>query len=190
MIEFITTGKGTNPVRFISNAEVYAIFSQIFAFGSHTLLSYIGIDDSVNIVMCFGVKICWLWFLPLAALAAAIFLHSKYNKEYENCSRELTTNISNTKINVLNKALRENGFDELNSFEAGRAQVNSIPSIKKPKSFKTRAIWCSVLTGILIIASLINGSIVSRNNLHSPKQLNITISSISHEYKEKPAFRN
>ena len=135
-------------------------------------------------IMCFGVKICWLWFLPLAALVAAIFLHSKYNKEYENCSRELTTNISNTKINELNKALRENGFDELNSFEAGRAQVNSIPSIKKPKSFKTRAIWCSILTGILIVASLINGSIVSRNNLHSPKQLNIAISGISHEYKE------
>ena len=57
LIEFITTGKGTNPVRFISNAEVYAIFSQIFAFGSHTLLSYIGIDDSVNIVVSlFGVS--------------------------------------------------------------------------------------------------------------------------------------
>ena len=57
LIEFITTGKGANPVRFISNAEVYAIFSEIFAFGSHTLFSYIGIDDSVNIVVSlFGVS--------------------------------------------------------------------------------------------------------------------------------------
>lgn len=135
-------------------------------------------------IMCFGVNVCWLWFLPLVALGAAIFLHSKYNKEYENCAREFTSSIANAKLFELNKALRENGFAELNSFEFGRAQFRSIPSVQKPKSIKTRVIWCSVLTGILIIASLIKGDRVRYNNLHSPKQLTIAITSISHEYKE------
>ena len=57
LIEFITTGTGNNPVQFISNAEVYSLFNQMFAFGSHTLFSYIGIDNSVNIVVSlFGIS--------------------------------------------------------------------------------------------------------------------------------------
>ena len=57
LIEFITTGKGNNPVKFISNAEIYSIFNQIFSFGSHTLFSYIGIDNSVNaVVNLFGIS--------------------------------------------------------------------------------------------------------------------------------------
>ena len=51
IVEFIVNGTGTNPVSFISNAEIYNLFDEIVPFGSHILLSYISVNGSVNIVV-------------------------------------------------------------------------------------------------------------------------------------------
>lgn len=53
IIDFITTGNSFDPVELVSNEAVYAWFEQQSDFGSHTILSYIGLDDSVNIIVSF-----------------------------------------------------------------------------------------------------------------------------------------
>lgn len=56
VIDFITTGKGVNIVSFINNKEVYDVFKQMVNHGSHVLLSYIAIDNSVNVIVnLFGI---------------------------------------------------------------------------------------------------------------------------------------
>lgn len=56
IINFITTGDGEDPVKLIGNKDIYAWFECQSGFGSHTILSYIGEDGSVNcIVSFFGV---------------------------------------------------------------------------------------------------------------------------------------
>ena len=65
IIDFITTGNGSDPVELISNKEVYARFEQLSDFGSHTILSYIGLDDSVNIIVSFfGIAMYNIRLLP------------------------------------------------------------------------------------------------------------------------------
>lgn len=56
VIEFITTGEGANIVSFINTKEVYDIFKKMASFGSHVLLSYTAIDNSVNVIVdLFGI---------------------------------------------------------------------------------------------------------------------------------------
>lgn len=102
LIEFITTGKGTNPVSFISNIEIYAIFSQILAFGSHALFSYIGIDGSVNIVVSlFGLCAYNIRILDAPIVACknnALFqeltIDAKRNQFFCETVEELTSDFS------------------------------------------------------------------------------------------------
>lgn len=58
IIDYITTGNSKNPVRFVSNSELYELLDNFADFGSHVLLSYIGVDGSVNIIVSlFGLSI-------------------------------------------------------------------------------------------------------------------------------------
>lgn len=58
IIKFITSGTGDDPVSIIENEEVYRLISQMSDMGSHTLLSYIDKDGSVNVlVSLFGIAI-------------------------------------------------------------------------------------------------------------------------------------
>ncbi|MCW6665668.1 hypothetical protein NHG32_08225 [Aerococcaceae bacterium NML191219] len=51
LINFITTGKGDNPITFICNPELYSQFQEQYSLGSHVLFSYIAENNSVNIVV-------------------------------------------------------------------------------------------------------------------------------------------
>ena len=65
IISFITTGEGTDPVQFVGNEELYKALDLIESFGSHTLIAYIGLDNSVNIVVSlFGIAIYNVRLLP------------------------------------------------------------------------------------------------------------------------------
>lgn len=65
IIDFITTGNSSDPVELVSNEVVYAWFEQQSDFGSHTILSYIGLDDSVNIIVSFfGIAVYNIRLLP------------------------------------------------------------------------------------------------------------------------------
>ena len=67
IISFITTGEGTNPVQFVGNEELYRALDLIESFGSHTLIAYIGSDNSVNIIVSlFGIAIYNVRLLPNA----------------------------------------------------------------------------------------------------------------------------
>lgn len=65
IIEFITTGTGPDPVQLVGNQKVYEWFEALSDLGSHTILSYIGCDDSVNIIVSlFGIAIYNIRLLP------------------------------------------------------------------------------------------------------------------------------
>lgn len=58
VIEFVTTGEGSDPVHIIGNEEIYGLINQMSDQGSHSLLSYVAGDGSVNIlVSLFGIAI-------------------------------------------------------------------------------------------------------------------------------------
>lgn len=58
VIEFITTGKGHNIVSFVDNPTIYTTFKNVVNLGSHALLAYLGVDNSVNVIVnLFGIAI-------------------------------------------------------------------------------------------------------------------------------------
>lgn len=58
VIEFITTGIGHNIVSFVGNPAVYLAFKQMVGLGSHALLTYVALDNSVNVIVnLFGIAI-------------------------------------------------------------------------------------------------------------------------------------
>lgn len=58
IIQFITNGIGENIVTIVDNEELYSTLKATTNFGSHTLLSYVAKDNSVNIlVSLFGIAI-------------------------------------------------------------------------------------------------------------------------------------
>lgn len=78
IIDFITTGNGFDPVELVSNEAVYAWFEQQSDIGSHTILSYIGHDDSVNIIVSFfGIAVYNIRLLPHP------IAQCKYNAVYQ-----------------------------------------------------------------------------------------------------------
>lgn len=58
IIQFITNGTGNGLVTIVSNSDVYDLIYKTMDFGSHTLLSYIGKDNSINVlVSLFGMAV-------------------------------------------------------------------------------------------------------------------------------------
>jgi len=58
IIQFIVGGTGEGLVTIVSNSDLYASIYETMDFGSHTLLSYLGKDNSVNVlVSLFGMAI-------------------------------------------------------------------------------------------------------------------------------------
>lgn len=66
IIDFITTGNiEKDPVEFVSNEAVYSYFEHQSDLGNHTILSYIGLDGSVNVIVSFfGIAIYNIKLLP------------------------------------------------------------------------------------------------------------------------------
>lgn len=64
IIQFITKGSGESIVTIVGNEEVYNNIKLNANFGSHTLISYVGQDNSINIlvslfgIVIYNVKIC------------------------------------------------------------------------------------------------------------------------------------
>jgi len=49
IIEFITTGKGTNPVSIIQEKELYKMLDHQVNLGSHTLFAFVKQDGEINV---------------------------------------------------------------------------------------------------------------------------------------------
>lgn len=109
IIKFITTGNGTNPVGFVSNPDVYALLDQTVAFGSHTLLSYISTDGSVNIMISlFGISAYNVRILdrPIEnckknAMFQVLTIDAKRNQFFYNSVEDLETDFYESFSEVL-----------------------------------------------------------------------------------------
>ena len=139
-------------------------------------------------VMC-GVGAPWLCILPVGVLAAAIYFHIKYNKEYQETLTSLTTGVTVAKKTALDEALKTHSFEKLTesedkAFYAKAASDNSkFESSHKPKGVKTRAIWAGIATAILVIVCIVTGANQANAKLHSPKHLELEVVAKSEEYK-------
>ena len=98
IINYICLGQGNNPVSIVSNHELYKLLEVIADFGSHTLITYIGTDGSVNaIISLFGIVIYNVRLLE---------------KETDQCK----TNVNFLKLTLDSKrsTFRFNDINELN----------------------------------------------------------------------------
>lgn len=132
-------------------------------------------------------KIAWTWFLPLIALVTSILLHVNSDKKYACRLKELTEDNNKLKKKELEVALGKKGYTALSSEEKEAFSAESASKTANHrntrKGVKGKAIGFSILTAILIIASLICGSSFKNANLHSPDQVTIQITQKTQEYK-------
>ncbi|MBQ0111037.1 MAG: hypothetical protein KBS41_03825 [Oscillospiraceae bacterium] len=132
----------------------------------------------ITAITCYWLKFAWLWPLALIALVYAFLTNRKYNHEYENYTKMLSSEIGTAKIQKLNEALLKYGYQQLDNNEATFAEITNAPVTKEPKGFTTQAVICAILTIILIASSFV----VHDNNLHSYKYVYATVAGMSHEY--------
>ena len=139
-------------------------------------------------VMC-KVGAPWLCILPVGVLAAAIYFHIKYNKEYQETLTSLTTGVTVAKKTALDEALKTHSFEKLTESEdkafyaKAASDNNKFESSHKPKGVKTRAIWAGIATAILVIVCIVTGANQANAKLHSPKHLELEVVAKSEEYK-------
>lgn len=64
IIEFIVNGKGNDPVHIMGSEDIYILINKMSDLGSHSLLSYVAGDGSVNVlvslfgIVIYNVRIC------------------------------------------------------------------------------------------------------------------------------------
>jgi hypothetical protein len=139
-------------------------------------------------VMC-GVGAPWLCILPIGVLAAAIYFHIKYNKEYQETLTSLTTGVTVAKKTALDEALKTHSFEKLTKSEdeafyaKAASDNNKFESSHKPKGVKARAIWAGIATVILVIVCIVTGVNQANAKLHSPNHLELEVVAKSEEYK-------
>ena len=139
-------------------------------------------------VMC-GVGAPWLCILPIGVLAAAIYFHIKYNKEYQETLTSLTTGVTVAKKTALDEALKTHSFEKLTKSEdeafyaKAASDNNKFESSHKPKGVKARAIWASIATVILVIVCIVSGTKAADAKLHSPDNMTVTIVEKTESYE-------
>lgn len=131
-------------------------------------------------IVCYLLKFSWFWPISIVALVYAIITNKKYNTEYEECTKSLSSNVGAAKIKELKQALINYGYQELSDDESSKAEIESVSITKKPKKFTSKIVICAILSLVMMISSFV----VNNNNLHSPKQVIIAVTGMSHEYKE------
>lgn len=133
----------------------------------------------VTAIICYLLKFAWFWPVPIIALVYAFLANKKYNQEYEECAKSLSSDIGAAKIKELNEALSKHRYQGLDQSEASLAEIKSAPATQKPKKFTAKVVICAILSVVLMISSFV----VNNNNIHSAKQVRVTVSGMSHEYK-------
>ena len=143
----------------------------------------------VSITACYLLKFCWVWPAAVAALFYACSTNKKYNKKYLNCAEELAWDYARkkaygqaihmtAKVDALNRSLSDRGYETLSEEETpvidGESDAviaKNKPKVEPAKSYKGKAVFCTLVAIALIIFSLVMNSKV----LHSPDQMNIGI---------------
>ena len=133
-------------------------------------------------VLCIGLKFPWLFPLPIILLIKAKRDSDVYSKKYRECSDSLSKNIAESKVSALTAALERHGYAPLDKDLSDSLENCSVPGAKELKSIKSRVIWSWVLSIILAIVSVFTINSVHQENLHSPKQLEISVVSKEVEY--------
>ena len=144
-------------------------------------------------VMC-GVGAPWLCVLPVGVLVAAIYFHTKYNKEYKETLISLTNGATLAKKNALDEALRIHSFEMLTESEneafysKAASDNDKFESSHKKEGVKTRGIWAGIATAILVIACIVTGAKQANAKLHSPEHLELEVVAKSEEYKSNVSY--
>ena len=133
-------------------------------------------------VLCFALKFAWLFPVPIILLLKAKKDSDVYSKKYRECSDSLSKNIAESKVSALTAALERHGYAPLDKDLSDSLENCSVPGAKELKSIKSRVIWSWVLSTILAIVSVFTINSVHQENLHSPKQLEISVVSKEVEY--------
>lgn len=118
------------------------------------------------VAMCFA-KVTWLWPLPLVLLLGMVCLDA--------CKENQLKAIIAARIK---KALEKNNLSAMTTDEKNF-------SVFMPTTPTAAFVTAFVLTGILIIFSLVYGGIIRSEKLHAADQINIAVVSKSEEYKEE-----
>ena len=133
-------------------------------------------------VLCFALKFAWLFPVPIILLLKAKKDSDVYSKKYRECSDSLSKNIAESKVSALTAALERHGYAPLDKDLSDSLENCSVPGAKELKSIKSRVIWSWVLSIILAIVSVFTINSAHQENLHSPKQLEISVVSKEVEY--------
>lgn len=134
-----------------------------------------------------AVNFYWMWVPTTVVLGVAIALHIISDKKYYNRVKDLSGNSVVLKQKELEDVLVQKGYDRLTSAEIGlfnaESKSTSYAQMNKRKGVVLPAVLCSIATVILIIVSLVLGSIASSKALHSPDQFQVAVTSKTQEYK-------
>lgn len=133
-------------------------------------------------VLCFALKFAWLFPVPIILLLKAKKDSDAYSKEYKTCSDSLSKNVADSKIAALKVALEKHGYEPISKDLSDSLENCSVPGAKELKSIKGRVTWSWVLSIILAIVSVFTINSAHQENLHSPKQLEISVVSKEVEY--------
>lgn len=130
----------------------YGIFKSI-AWGTFILLF------SVSFVLCFVSEIAGLFtVLTIIAFIVAIGLHSKYINQYNDFIKQLKADYMQIKIDELQKALKENNYDELTTEEIALFDVATLSeeylATHKKTGLKLPIIFGSIAVILLLILIL------------------------------------
>lgn len=133
---------------------------------------------ALSILLKFG----WLFPIPILLLLKAKKGSENYRKEYQNYSDDLSKNVADSKVAALKVALENHNFEPLSQDLSNSLEGTSVPGAKALKPIKGRIAWSWVLSIILAIVSVFTIILAHQENLHSPKQLEISVVSKEVEY--------
>lgn len=136
----------------------------------------------VAAVLCIALKFAWLFPIPIVLLLKAKKDSEAYSKEYKACSDSLSKNVADSKIAALKVALEKHGYEPMSKDLSDSLENCSVPGAKELRSIKGRVTWSWVLAIILTIVSVFTINSAHQENLHSPKQLEISVVNKEVEY--------
>lgn len=126
-------------------------------------------------LLCYFAKFAWLCPVPVILLIKAKADSNKYAKKYKETSDSMSKDISQSKIEALKNALKKHGLEPLSRNDNKNVENFSVDGAKPLKSIGGRVAIAWVLTVILVIASIFTGFSAVKQNLHSPKHVNISV---------------
>lgn len=167
LISFIIQGGKNNIVKFIESKNIYDILQENTTFGSHTIISYIDCNNSVNILVClFGVaaytvKIC-----------NNLIEECKYNAIFQSLSLEnidINKNYNTFKYPTF-EVFEENFW---NKFSKKDTNIGSVFVPKNSQDYSLQPMYCYYLLYLTVLNDL-----QCDNNINE-KAINLIITNIT-----------